>query len=106
MAHLLFGMIVRRLHVRLKHEPEIVLRHVVTAAIGYINDRKTRSKIRGFFGVGRIANNLQEAISVREHRLMKTGLGHLIAAVPGRKQPPRPIEQVFCPGLGPLVGVP
>ncbi len=62
---------------RWRGEHEIVLRHAVAAAIGYINDRRTRSKIRGSLGFGRIANNLQEAISVRNHRLMKTGVGRI-----------------------------
>ena len=34
---------------------------------------------------------------MRDHRTVKTIVGHLIAAMPGRKHPPRPIEQALGP---------
>ena len=44
------------------------------------------------FGMSVLRHQVDEPVAMMSHRLLKTGLGHLLTAVPGREQPPRPIQ--------------
>lgn len=87
-SNLLFAVIVRGFDVWCEHEAEVVLRQVVRLWLrriirGVLHDREPRSKIRGLFCLRRLANQSQKAVTMREHRAMKSFSRHLIAAVPG-----------------------
>ena len=108
LADLLFAVIVRRLDAFGEHEPEVVLRQIVLARfrgfpVDVIDDREPRSKVRGLLGRRRIANDIEKAISMRQHGTMKTLGRHLVAAVPGRKHPPRPIQKPLGPRFGSFI---
>ena len=105
---LLFAVIVRRLDTFGKNEAKVVLRQVVLLqllqVIGrIIHDREPRSEIHRLLGQRRIANQFQKAVAVSDHRAMGTFIRYLDAAMPGRKQPPRSIQELFGPNFGGLV---
>ena len=108
LADLLFAVIVGRLHAFGEHEAKVVLRQIILARlqrflVDILHDRKPRSEIRGLLRGRRITNQVKKAVSVCEHRTMEALGRHFVAAVPGRKQPPRPIQKLLGPSLGLLV---
>ena len=81
-THLLLGVIVGRLDAACEHETEVVLRHVVAAAIGKLYDEKTLGHVRRFLGIGRFSDDFQKTITMRDHRTWKTDLRHVGATMP------------------------
>lgn len=100
----LFPGIIRRFAPVSEHEPQVILRQVVwgwgRGSLGRVgNDGEPGRKRLGFLCHRRLPHQLQKTVAMRAHRARKALGGHRVAAMPGRKQPPRSLQQLLSPRL-------
>jgi hypothetical protein len=102
MADLLFAVVIGRLQTLGEHEPKVVLRQIILARrclVSILHNRKPRSEVRGLLCGRRMANHVQKAVAVCEHRTTEALGRHLVTAASAKPYQRESIPPCWSPAI-------